>query len=718
MKKVISLVLCLLLLCSVFSVSAKEPSKEVKSTHSNFELSIDRQTCVVSVKNKLTGEVYTTNPVGAKEDEYTKASVTNDINSQLIVSYYDEFNKEAIIGSYVSSVKRKTAKITEKENYIRVDYDFSRKNEQFTIPIEYTLSGNKLNVRILVEEIEERGKVQICEISLLPYFLSGRYTENGYVFIPDGSGAVIDFDDINPSAQSYKQKIYGRSPGTPYYFDEGNAESAYLPVFGMGRENSSVLAVVDGNEAAGFIRADCAGIISSYARAYTTFVYHSFDTVTIAGQDWKYKEYTARAEIKEKDDFSVSYYFIDSSDYTALADQYRSVLKKASGLKKIKSDKLISGAVKAYGLTTEKTAFLGVPYTKTIAATTLDDVESLLKKSKNGGGNIAVFLEDFSHPDSLQKKFKKLTVSSKVGGKRKLESIAKDYSDSAIFYQTGNILYENCSALWLYQSRYAKTVSKDYLMKNSYSLVTSAAQALNLYGLKKSLITKKGNKLISNFKNQENIGVGLEYFGSELYGDYNIKNPTLRQDMIEVYKQVFESAAKSDVNIAVSGANAYAAGYTDTVYNYPITSSEYNLQSRRIPFIQMALRGYQNMVSYPINLLDEPEKAFLLCVESGTVPCFAITGISGEKLRRTSYKDLFGTYIGDNVDYIVDRLSESAKLFDIIADSEIAEYFTENNLSCTTYENGAKVIVNFGETDSEYEGISVKSGEFEIIQSK
>lgn len=715
MKKIISFVLCLTLLFTVPFVSISAEKNVSAESGGDYTLSIDKETCVVSVTNTKTGEVFSTNPANASEDEYTKSSVTNDINSQLIVSYYDEYNKEATIGSYVASVKRDTAKITEKENCIRVDYDFSRKNEQFTIPVEYTLSGNELKVRIIVDEIEERGNVQICEISLLPYFLSGKYTDSGYVLIPDGSGAVIDFSDVNTSAQSYRQQIYGRNPGTPYYYDEGNTQSAILPVFGMGRGESAVLAVVDGDEASGYIRADCAGISSSYARAYTSFVYHAFETVMIAGQDWRYKEYTAGAEVRENEDFSVTYYFLENSDYTALAEQYRAVADKENGLEKLTDENMLTGAVKAYGLTTEKTAFLGIPYTKTVAATTLDDVEKILGDVTQSGGKTAVFLEDFGESASNLERFSKLKISSDVGGKKQLNSLSEKYSDNAAFYQIGNSFYESTCKLWLLQSRYARAVSKDYLSRRSYSLVTSEAQEQNLYALKASLLKKRTDKLIKNFSKQDNAGIAFDYLGSELYADYNVKNFTSRQDMKKAYQDILKKAEEKEVNVAVSGGNAYTAGLTDTAYNYPISSSGFTLQSRQIPFAQMVFHGYMNMVSYPINLLDEPDEAFLLCIESGTVPCFAVTGLSNTTLRRTSYKDLFGTCYADFGEEFCRRLAASAELFEKIYDSAITSYSSENGVSQIIYENGIKVIVNYNDTAVSVGGNTVEAKNYVIL---
>ena len=116
---------------------------------------------------------------------------------------------------------------------MRIDYDFSRPNERFIIPVEYILDKSSLKVTVVTGEIEEYGESGIGEISLLPYSLCGEPGEDGYILIPDGSGALIDFSTVNPNASAYKQRVYGRDPAMSYYYDEGTGVDRIMPVFGI-----------------------------------------------------------------------------------------------------------------------------------------------------------------------------------------------------------------------------------------------------------------------------------------------------------------------------------------------------------------------------------------------------------------------------------------------------------------------------------------------------
>ena len=230
MKRLTALLTALLLAVLLVSGAAEpadtpEPEKaghavqgeEVTVAESgNLRLSVNLSTCAVALWNGADGSRWDTNPVDPQEDAYTGGAVLNDIRSQLVVTYYDHQKNTATIGSYLASVLRRSFEIRKIADGVRVTYNFSRETEQFSIPLEYRLRDGALDIRIPVKDIKERGEARISEIQVLPYFLRGGNGEEGYLLIPDGSGALIDFSVPRPHAAPYKQKVYGRDLATSY----------------------------------------------------------------------------------------------------------------------------------------------------------------------------------------------------------------------------------------------------------------------------------------------------------------------------------------------------------------------------------------------------------------------------------------------------------------------------------------------------------------------
>lgn len=684
-----------------------------------LKLSINKENGIVSVFDSEAGQIWTSNPEEPEEDQYTEAATLNNIKSQLVVTYYDQDNKKAVIGNYIASIKRNTFTVTENGNKIRVDYDFSRKSEEFKIPVEYSVNGNIFISKVLVDEIEEYGDAKIGEIDLLPYFMRGTEQDEGYILIPDGSGALIDIANVNTNAAAYSQKVYGRDKALEYYYSNGNSEQIYMPVFGINKNSNGIFAVINGNSAAATINAECIGINSSYSRVYPSFVYRAYDTVTISGSDWRNKEYTTYSENVENNDFTVHYHLLQNGSYSSMAEEYRNELKETYNLSKLSAENRVNGALKAYGVTNQKSAALGIPYTKRIAATTLNDMSLILEDlhSDFDNLNLAVFLKDFdsngfdnSYPNSLK-------WQNKVGNNKDYSLLEAQFSNTDTFYQIKNVLYKKSSIAFLEQSQFAQMVSKDYIQETNYSDVTYAAETNGKYALNKNFLKKYITSFINKAqKSKCDIGVALNDIGCELYSDYNSEKFVSRNQMSAINSYFLNKFDEAGITTAVQGGNVYNSGIVNTIYDIPTSSSDYDVETVSIPFYQMVFHGYVNMVSCSLNAQEEIQIALLRCIESGTVPCYSVTKTNNSDLRRTGYKSLYNTCYDEISEVVKTGLSKFYILSSKVYSSEIINHSNENGITITVYDNGVIVVVNYTENAVEYNGKIIESLDFEIIE--
>ena len=723
-KRIIAMVLCTsMLLTAAVSVSADHSEGEAadapleeadgasleETADSGYTLAIDEETCTVSVLNQDGETLLSSNPTDPAEDAFTAAATLNNLRSQLIVRYYDDKSVDATIGSYLSSIQQGTFTITQKEDTIRVDYDFSRKNEQFIIPVEYSLSGSCFRITVLTDEIEEYGEKKINKIMVAPYMVRGTAEEEGYLLLPDGSGARVDFSYVNPYASAYSAQIYGRNLGESLYYEEGNPQQIILPVFGADYGDYGVLARVDGNPSAGFIEAECVGGDSSYAHAYASYAYRIFNTVTITGQDWQYKEYVAESEVVETEDFSVAYYITENGGLMSLAEKCREIME----LPKAPAAPL-TGALYAYGATTQREAFLGIPYTKTLKATTFEDIADMLDCFTEENQSLAVFLQDFESSALKGKYPSGIKWSRYSGGAKDFEGIMEEYGQQHSFYSVQNLMYEKCTSfLWAKQSRYATMVSKDNLARYTYSPVTYAGTRTDLFGLNLSRLLSMAGKSLTKARSSE-CGVALQYLGTELYGDYSRSGGASRNQFAQGIRTLMETYGEGG-KLAVDGGNEYAMGYGAVNYNFPVSSSGLDIETESVPFAQLVYHGSVNMVSSAVNMTEDPKRELLLCVASGTVPCFAVTGMSNMDLRRSGYKDLFHTEFEQQQEEISAFFDETTEYYNKIYDQSIVSYQCDGKVSVTVYENGITAMVNYSDEAAVCSGHVLEPFDFTII---
>ena len=430
-----------------------------------------------------------------------------------------------------------------------------------------------------------------------------------------------------------------------------------------------------------------------------------FDTVTITGSDWQYKEYVAASELVETEDFSVSYYILEQGGLNVLAEKCRATagdLPQAPG-------KALSAAIYAYGATTQRAAVLGIPYTKTVTATEFSDISEMLDALDAEDGSVVVLLCDFDKAALKENYPGTIRWSGDCGGNSGFAAL-KDAYPEASFYCIEDLLYEpNSSFLWAKQGRFAKMVSRESLARYTYSPVTYAYTASDLYGMSLPRLISRAGKALD----KADCGVVMNYLGSELYGDYSGADGATRSAYLRAIEAMLEEKGSGN---AVEGGNEYAIGQADFNYNIPVNSSAYAMQTQSVPFLQMVYHGNVLLVSTALNLTENPQKELLSCIASGTVPCFAVTAMENENLRRSEYKDLFGTCFAAQEETITELLDRTKDYYQTIYDQHIIDYECVNGVSVTTFEDGVRVIVNFNRRAAEYEGRQIAAMDFEIIQ--
>uniref|UniRef100_UPI001330BB5B DUF5696 domain-containing protein n=1 Tax=Klebsiella pneumoniae TaxID=573 RepID=UPI001330BB5B len=65
-----------------------------------------------------------------------------------------------------------------------------------------------LTVTVPLGQVKENGPYRIRNIDLLAYFGAAGADENGYMFVPDGSGSLIHLNNGKVKEEQYVQRVY------------------------------------------------------------------------------------------------------------------------------------------------------------------------------------------------------------------------------------------------------------------------------------------------------------------------------------------------------------------------------------------------------------------------------------------------------------------------------------------------------------------------------
>ena len=143
----------------------------------------------------------------------------------------------------------------------------------FVIALEYRLVDEGLEVRMPVSLMEEKGGGFIYRVQLLRSFGAAGADEEGYLVVPDGAGRDHPFQQREAFRRGLHPVHLRHRPDGQYLFTVlENTVPARLPLFGICRENSSVLATIERGATLCYLTADIAGKVNSYNSAYPSFI--------------------------------------------------------------------------------------------------------------------------------------------------------------------------------------------------------------------------------------------------------------------------------------------------------------------------------------------------------------------------------------------------------------------------------------------------------------
>lgn len=104
----------------------------------------------------------------------------------------------------------------------------------FRMSLEYTLSEDGLVVSLPANGIRfDETLYKLQNITVLPYMGAGTYTNEGYTFIPDGSGALMDYADFSGRNTSIAGTVYGTDFAYQTLDGAANQDVMRMPVYGI-----------------------------------------------------------------------------------------------------------------------------------------------------------------------------------------------------------------------------------------------------------------------------------------------------------------------------------------------------------------------------------------------------------------------------------------------------------------------------------------------------
>ena len=666
-----------------------------------IRLQLDKSNGYLYVTDKASGKLWTSNPYDAESDELASGITRTNLRSQIVVTYI-KGKALTSINNYSSSIGNDGAKYEVIDDTIRAEYNFP--NEKIFVPIEYSLTDTGFEAKVIFEDITDTKELRVNKIAVLPYFGAAGHSDNGYMLIPDGSGALVNLNNPMVDSFPYEKAYYGGNKGRTANVSTTIDKSLMLPVYGLKNgDNAFVATITKGAETAS-LYACVAGVQTNYNRIYTEAVYRTYDTVNLKDAIGKgvYAKYTALDAVKLPE-YCVSYTLLsdDEANYVGMAKAVRRHLSDA-GLQQTDNGKA-ELFVDLYGAALKEKAFMGIRYTGVQKLTTIPEAKKILSELKEQGvADISVGYRNFSKSEYEGKLASKVVPSSKLGSK-------SDYSD-LISYSTKNGINiypyadfvsfkKNGNGFWHFSD---VILGLELSMTKRYSYSISDGQPDKTkspeYLVSADRFGKAKSQILKTAKKYNSTGVLFEESANYVYNDFS-SGGYLCDRTVDAMKNIYGEIKEQGQKIMMSAPNAYALPFASALTDIPMTSSQYVFFDSEIPFLQIVLKGQIKYSSTSLNIDGASDTTLLKLIETGSQPKFAMIYSEGSKLLGTELTNLYGATYTACIDDAVSNYNALSEFCDKTAGSAIVGHSRENDLVTVTYQNGVTVYVNYAKTE-------------------
>ncbi len=300
-----------------------------------------------------------------------------------------------------------------------------------------------------------------------------------------------------------------------------------------------------------------------------------------------------------------------------------------------------------------------------------------------------------------QKLLKKAKPVSDLGGKKALKKLIQYADENQIdLYLDGITDYAYDSDIFdgfLVFTDSARFVNKDKAEIYPYSTVTYAKREKQKphYLLKASLASQMADNLVEA-ADRYDANVSFAEIGMELNSDYYKNNPVSRQQVLDNQEAKLKAIRDSGMKVMVNMGNNYAVPYCSVVTNMDLNGSDYSILDGTAPVYQMAIHGYVNYTGQSLNMTQNYEEELLQSAEYGAGLAFTLMKESEFTLQNTMYTKYFGIQYDAWHDKLMEIYTRYNKELGHTFNQRIIDHkMITDKLTCTEYEDGTKVYVNY-----------------------
>lgn len=701
MKKMI--VLCLLLMLAITGTALAAEDRIPVAENDRLALYLAADHCGFEVEDKETGVTWSSS---MNDPTFTGKLAGLNLKKASSLLTVNVTNLDKGAGSITNAVLLNDKKLSTGydliENGVRVHYDLG--NTGVSLDVEIKLDGEDVLVNVPYESISCYSDFSIVSIDMMPFLCSGSDNADGFLFYPDGCGAILEFKDYAHFKELTQVfSIYGNPEKAQSMLDFHAQEdpTVMMPVYGVSIGGNAMIAVIENGADSARISVNSSTKIVAVNYVYANLQYRrGFDDLRVTTRSIKTYDKNAI-----ETDYSIRLMFLPEGKdtYSDMAVAYRDYLIEGGltpnvGEQAVAIDLFMSAPEEGLLFDTQRTVTTieeASAILDELDAAGVKDVRYALKGwSKGGYGAIP----------------NRMPVEGAVGSSKELTALMdKAEAMGSDMTLTLNIVEADAD-----ERSYSKRNDVVYL--SNFAILTDPEE--ETFILSPEVVREKFDAFVKKADKLDIGGVRFERMGQYLPYNYNRGHYYTTAQTLEIFQQMLKEAKERYGSVSVQGGAIWAAPYTDLMTEVPYEDSGYQFTTESVPFYQIVMHGLREYTGTPGNLSSDLDRELLRWVEMGYMPYFELTWGSTEELMYTEYQSLFTaqytTWI-DEVAAIAKAFSEG-KLSELRTAMILEHAKIAGDLYRVRYDNGMRVYVNYSEAEQQADGLTIPAKDYLVVK--
>jgi len=663
-----------------------------------LQLYVAEYSLAIKVVNRTTGYIFSST-LDNMEDHQLNNIWRNRINSALSV----DFSTGGVSQWESLTINDSAVDFRLIENGFAgfVTFGTSRIGVELVVMLE----GRDLLVQVPQESITEPEGVQIISLHAYPFFGATKEGDvPGYMFIPDGSGALIRYGDIrNTMVSPWSSPVYGFNLGlgqdTISHIEPPHTTA--MPIWGKVHGNNAFLAIIEGGDNYAEIIAHTAGLITEFNWIHAVFTYRYTFTQPTTRDETRAPGVQRLQQEPNIFDIGLRFRFLENENasYVGMALAYQEYLVNR-GLLTPLTEPTPQMRLEFFGGEVAP----GTIFDQYLIMTPVENIPGYISRLQaQGVNNMLAVYRSFARGGSI-------SFPTRFPVDRRLGSTADVLGTVEELTQSGVPMFFHTDYTRAYVSG-GMFGRNDLSVGISGRLFASSAQWQTFFYLTPQAALAQARNDVATFERFGIRNLALQTTASTLNSVFNGDEVTTRAEVREMLDELVD--VLDATQLALYQPNVYAWHHAGLHFDVPMSSSRHLFLTDTVPFLQIVLRGHVAYYAPFSNFSANWNRDLLRLIEFGAYPSFLLSSEPAHLLYNTPAYYIYSSQFDIWEDTVVLFYELVVGALEAVRNQPIiGREILATGVVKVTYANGVEIFVNYTGEPFNYNGLTIPAEDF------